>query len=326
MKVIFFGTPQFSAEILKYLVEKGLDIVAIVTQPDKLQGRHLSLKEPPVKKMAHQLSMNVPILQPQKISTENFLETIRPFEADIFVVVAFGQIFPTVLLELPRLGCVNVHTSLLPKYRGAAPIQRCLMEGEKETGVSIMYMVKELDAGDVLAAKKIKIEPSMNAESLAIALCELSKSLLYQTLLKLSVGKIKAYSQNHKEATYAKKVTPEDAEILWEKPAIEIIRQFRGVTPKPGAWCLIVLRGKIVRLKLLEIALSPLVGASAQIISYDSEGIIVGAREGSIKIQKLQLEGKKSVEAKEFVKGYSLKDVSFNFSQGRLSVSLEVKS
>lgn len=311
MRVVFFGTPMFSAQILKYLVEKQLDIVAIVTQPDKLQGRHLKLQEPAVKKVAKELFLTAPILQPEKISTNTFLEEIEAFKADIFVVVAFGQIFPTKLLELPRLGCVNVHTSLLPKYRGAAPIQRCLMEGEEETGVSVMYMVKALDAGDVLATKKIAIDPSMNAETLSIALCELSKELLYTTLIRLDQGEIVPKPQNPAEVTYAKKVNPEDAEVLWQKDAVEIVRQFRGVSPKPGAWCRLLLRGKETRLKLIEIAFTQQTGAPGDILSYLEDGIVVAAQNGSIKISKLQIEGKKAVEVKEFIKGYSLKDVSF---------------
>lgn len=312
MRVVFFGTPAFSAEILKYLVEKGVDIVAVVTQPDKIQGRHLKLQEPAVKKMAQSLSLNVPILQPKKITTEDFYTTIKTFEADLFVVVAFGQIFPESILDLPRLKCVNVHTSLLPKYRGAAPIQRCLMEGEIETGVSIMYMVKELDAGDVLASRALPIEPEMNAHTLALALCEISKPLLYETMIKLDQGKVQATPQNNEEVTYAKKVTPKDAEIFWEKSAIEILRQFRGVSPKPGAWSAFSLRGKQTRLKILDLALSPLQGLPGEILAYDSLGIIVACKEGAIKIKRLQIEGKKPLEALDFVRGYSSKDVSFN--------------
>lgn len=312
MKIVFFGTPAFSAEILKYLVEKGLDVVAVVTQPDKIQGRHLKLQEPAVKKMAQSLSLNVPILQPKKITTEDFRNSISAFEADLFVVVAFGQIFPESILELPRLKCINVHTSLLPKYRGAAPIQRCLMEGELETGVSIMYMVKELDAGDVLASQVLPIDSKMNAHSLAVALCEISKKLLYDTIVKLDQGKINAEPQNHKEATYAKKVTPKDAEISWDKTAIEILRQFRGVTPKPGAWTAFSLRGKQARLKILDLILSPLEGAPGEVLAYGSKGIVVACKEGAIKIIKLQIEGKKPLIVEEFVKGYSSKDLSFN--------------
>lgn len=311
MKVVFFGTPIFSAEILKDLIEKGLDIVAVVTQPDKLQGRHLKLQEPAVKKMAQLVAPSIPIIQPEKISTQQFYELIEPLNADLFVVVAFGQIFPVKLLEMPRLGCVNVHTSLLPKYRGAAPIERCLMEGEAETGVSVMYMVKALDAGDVLATKKVKILPEMNAQDLTIDLCRSSKDILYPTLLRLNEGKVCAVAQNNEQVTYAKKVTQKDAQVSWGMPALSIYNQYRGVSPKPGAWCFCQIRGKDTRVKLIEMAISTLEGVPGDILSYDEEGIVLACSKGSIKLKRLQIEGKKAVCASEFIKGYSLKDVSF---------------
>ena len=311
MKVVFFGTPIFSAEILKDLIEKGLDIVAVVTQPDKLQGRHLKLQEPAVKKMAKLVAPSIPVIQPEKISTQQFYEQIEALNADLFVVVAFGQIFPVELLDMPRLGCVNVHTSLLPKYRGAAPIERSIMEGEIETGVSIMYMVKALDAGDVLATKKVKILPEMNAQDLSTELCRSSKEILYPTLLRLNEGKVTAVAQNDELVTYAKKVTQKDAEVLWNMPAQSIYNQYRGVSPKPGAWCYCQIRGKSMRMKLIEIALSPLQGEPGNILSYNEEGIVLACSKASIKLKRLQIEGKKAAHASEFIKGYLLKDVSF---------------
>lgn len=311
MKAVFFGTPQFSAEILKDLIEKGLNVVAVVTQPDKMQGRHLQLTEPAVKKTVQHFDSSIPVIQTEKISTEQFYSSIKQFEADIFIVVAFGQIFPTKLLQMPRLGCVNVHTSLLPKYRGAAPIERCLMAAEVETGVSIMYMVKELDAGDVLSVKKVEITPEMNALDLTLKLCQAAKDLLYPTILKIAQGKACPKPQKHELATYAKKVNPEDAEVKWNLSAIEVYHQYRGVSPKPGAWCSIVIRGKPSRIKLKEISLSALQGSYSAILSYDQGGIVVACKEGAIKIKKLQIEGKKVLDVSEFVKGYSLKDISF---------------
>lgn len=312
MKVAFFGTPIFSAEILSYLVDQGLNIVAVVTQPDKVQGRHLKLQESAVKKVAKRMLPHVPIYQPEKIRTEEFYQTIQKHNADVFIVVAFGQIFPTNLLELPRLGCINIHTSLLPKYRGAAPIQRCLMAGEMETGVSIMYMVKELDAGDVLATKKVPITPQMNAATLTIALCQEAKKLLLNTLSELESGKIKAIPQDHTRTTYAPKVTQEDAKINWDSSSITIYNQFRGVSPKPGAWCIITIRDKNYRLKVLSLSLGVMNSSEpGSILAYQADGIVVGCKEGSIKITELQLEGKNAITSAEFIKGYSLDEVSF---------------
>ncbi len=312
MKVVFFGTPFFSAQILKYLIQKNVEIIAVVTQPDKEQGRNLKLQEPAVKKIAKELIPAIPILQPHKISTPEFTEYLLSLNADIFVVVAFGQIFPEKLLKMPRLGCINVHTSLLPKYRGAAPIQRCILAGEKETGVTIMYMVKELDAGDILAVEKIAIGPTMNALELTVALCEVSKKLLYDTMLKLNLKQIHPIEQDHSGVTYAKKITPQDGQIQWgSHTAEEIYRQYRGVTPAPGAWCLVSIRGKSLRLKITGMHLSQKSGEPGHILSYDSEGIVIACKQGAIQITQLQLEGKSVVAASEFVKGYSSKDFSF---------------
>lgn len=312
MKVVFFGTPFFSAQILKYLIQKKVEIIAVVTQPDKEQGRNLKLQEPAVKKIAKELIPAIPILQPHKISTPEFVDYLLSLEADIFVVVAFGQIFPEKLLKMPRLGCINVHTSLLPKYRGAAPIQRCLLAGEKETGVTIMYMVKELDAGDILAVEKITINPNMNVLELTVALCEISKKLLYDTMLKLNSHQIHPIEQDHSQATYAKKITPQDGHIRWENhTAGEIYQQYRGVTPTPGAWCFVKIRGKSLRLKINQMHMSQNSGEPGHILSYDSDGIVLACKQGAIQITQLQLEGKSVVAASEFVKGYNSKDLSF---------------
>ncbi len=314
MRVVFFGTPIFSAEILRFLIQKKMEIVAVVTQPDKEQGRHLKLQQSAVKKMALQYLPGVTLLQPQKIRAENFAATIQSFQADVFVVVAFGQIFPQSLLDMPRLGCINLHTSLLPKYRGAAPIERCLIEGEAKTGVSVMYMVQALDAGDVLAVQEIDIKPHIHADQLTIELCEISKELLYNTLLKLDRGEVSPVPQNQNEVTYAPKVLPQDAEIKWDCPIEKLYHLYQGVTPKPGAWCNVQVRGKKIRLKIIEAR--PIMDSEGvgELISYDEEGIVVGAIDGALKITKLQLEGKKALCAREFVKGYSAAEISFNSS------------
>lgn len=313
MKIVFFGTPLFSAEILKDLVEKGISVLAVVTQPDKVQGRHLKFHESAVKKIAKEYLPNVPILQPKKVSSDSFIETISAIEADLFVVVAFGQIFPTNLLKMPPLGCVNVHTSLLPKYRGAAPIQRVLMNGEKETGSTIMYMVEKCDAGDILAMKTLPIPQDMNAGELTIALCELSKDLLSDTLKLLYEGKITPQSQDPSKVTFAKKVNPEDAQIDWSETAKQHFNQYRGVTPKPGAWCFIWIREKKLRLKLLKIKTLSLNGKSKEILEFNAQrGFIVACKEGALSIETLQLEGKKAIDASAFTRGYAPGEISFS--------------
>lgn len=312
MKIIFFGTPAFSAEILKDLVEKGVKILAIVTQPDKVQGRHLKCQESAVKSVAKELLPDIPIFQPERISAESFLEVISHFEVDCFIVVAFGQIFPKSLLDMPPLGCINIHTSLLPKYRGAAPIQRVLMNGESETGVSIMYMVEKCDAGDVLAMKSLPISEDMNVEELTLELCALAKDLLFDTLLDLKKGRIKAEPQDSSKVTFAKKVNPEHAQIDWSHSARFHYNQYRGVTPKPGAWCNLWIRGKEVRLKLLKVLPVNFEGPPGKIIKYkQSDGLVVACAENALCLKELQIEGKKAVEATAFMLGYSQEELSF---------------
>ncbi|MCH9634650.1 MAG: Methionyl-tRNA formyltransferase [Chlamydiae bacterium] len=318
MKVVFFGTPKFSAEIFESLVEKGVDITAVVTQPDKLQGRHLKLQESAVKKAAKTLLPNIPLLQPEKISNESFVHSLTQIEADLYVVVAFGQIFPKVLLDMPPKGCVNVHTSLLPKYRGAAPIQRCIINGETETGCTIMYMAEKCDAGDILAMKKLNIAPSMNAGELSIALCELSKDLLYSTLLKVADDKVKPVPQDHSQKTFAKKVNPADAEIKWDLSAEDLYNLYRGVTPKPGAWCTAIIKGNKRRLKLIDIEKSPLSGKKGEIIEYGPDKIVIACKEHSLSLKVLQVEGKKALQAHSFVRGCNLNEISFSTSESSL--------
>lgn len=310
MKVVFFGTPIFSAEILKYLVDKDIEVVAVVTKEDKAQGRNLKIIESPVKKVAKQILDKALLIQPKKVSTPEFLEQIKAVEADLFIVVAFGQIFPKDLIEMPRYGCINVHTSLLPKYRGAAPIERCIIDGEKVTGTSIMYMVEKLDAGDVLAQKDVIIK-DMNAGELTIELCNASKELLVETIKNIESGSIKRVVQDELKVSYAKKVNPEDGEVDFSKSALDICNLVRGVSPKPGAWCKIKLRNKEIRLKLHKVKEYTKTGSIKEIVEYGSNGVAVACFDQSVLIDTLQLEGKKPIKASEFVKGYSLEEVSF---------------
>lgn len=312
MKIVFFGTPRFSAEILKDLIRRGVQVTAVVTQPDKVQGRHLRYHESAVKQVARELIPSVPLLQPERVRDSSFLESIESVDADFYVVVAFGQIFPKALLDKPTYGCINVHTSLLPKYRGAAPIQRCLIEGEKETGVAIMYMAEKCDAGDILSLKKLQLSDDMTSGELTLELCRLAQEILYPTLVGVRKGEIHGKKQDESQVTFAKKVTPETAKIDWSKSAKSIYNLYRGVTPKPGAWCTIILRGKKTRLKILKMALDSKTGQPKEVIDYKPEGIVIGTAKGSIRLIKIQVEGKKPLDVHSFIRGSSLKDVSFD--------------
>ncbi len=312
MKIIFFGTPLFSAEILKDLIQQGVEVKAVVTQPDKVQGRHLRSQFSAVKQIAQELLPCVPLYQPKKVKDKAFIDEVKKIAVDFYVVVAFGQIFPKELLLLPPHGCINVHTSLLPKFRGAAPIQRAIIEGETETGVSIMYMVEACDAGDVLAVKKVPIHPDITAGDLTLKLCAAAKELLLPTLEDTLQKKIKPVSQDHENITFAKKVTVQTAQIIWSNSAKKIYDLFRGVSPKPGAWCWVQIRGKRYRIKIKKMSLSTAKSrAPGEILQYNDDGILVSCANGAVFLKMLQLEGKKALGAEAFIKGYSKEDISF---------------
>lgn len=307
IRIVYFGTPQFSAEVLRYLKSQSVFVVGIVTQPDRPRGRSIKQQPSPVKQVAEECFLTTPLLQPEKASNEVFLEELRALQADLFVVVAFGQILTEKLLSIPSKGCINVHTSLLPKYRGAAPIQRCLLAGEKETGVSIQKMVKALDAGDVIATAKMQIPREMIFKELEAALCELSKPLLLKVIETYSVGIPNAKPQDHTRVTYAAKITPEEGEIRWSDPAGKIHNQIRGFSPRPGAWCWI--EKPVKKMKILasrEVDLQE--GAPGEILS--NEGIIA-CGEGALQILTVQPEGKKAMSWSDWYRG-SLKFSHFN--------------
>lgn len=301
MRIVFFGTPDFAASLLDYLLDANIEVAAVVTQPDRPKGRALHESPSPVKAAVLKRGLQLPILQPQKASQPDFLEALRTIGADLYVVVAFGQILPQTLLDIPPKGCINVHASLLPKYRGAAPIQRCLIDGEKETGVAIQKMVKQLDAGDVIATAKIEVGPDMTFGELEKELCELSKPLLLLVLQSFERGIPPAEPQNHSLATYASKINVEEAEIRWDLPAEEAHNRIRAFSPRPGAWCWIQMPGgEIKRIKILR---TRIVLKQAEPGTLSSDGI-VGCQKGALKIVEVQPEGKKAMPAADWLRGF----------------------
>jgi methionyl-tRNA formyltransferase len=283
--IVFFGTPDFAAQVLEYLIEQGVEIKAVVTQPDRPKGRSLQLTSSPVKMVAEKKKL--PIFQPPKCSNPEFLAELKALDADLYVVVAFGQILPISLLQIPRLGCINVHASLLPKLRGAAPIQRAILNGDQETGIAIQKMVKELDAGDVIAEERIAIE-EMTFGELEHALCGISKSLLIKVLHMYEQGVPEARAQDHAAATYAPKIRPEEGEIHWNQPVDEILHLIRAFSPRPGAWCMVESNGEKKRLKVLKAR------------KADSKnGLIVG----EIELIEVQPEGKPKMAASDWKRG-----------------------
>jgi methionyl-tRNA formyltransferase len=298
-RIVFFGTPFFAAEILEHLIQHQVPIEAVVTQPDRPKGRSLQLAPSPVKTIAEK--MGIPILQPEKCSDPTFLTQIAQIPAQLYVVVAFGQILPQKLLDIPPLGCINVHASLLPKYRGAAPIHRCLLNGDKETGVCIQKMVKQLDAGDVIDESRLSIPPEMTFGELEVALCNLSKPLLLSILKAYTRGVPPALPQDSNLVTYAAKVEPEEGKIDWSQSATQLHNLIRAFNPRPGAWCQIRQNGEQKRLKIFRTHVEQATGTPGQILP--TKDFIVACGSGALRIQEVQPEGKARMNGSDWLRG-----------------------
>lgn len=307
-KIVFFGTPDFAAEILRYLLDRGVDVAGVVTQPDRPKGRSLQLTPSAVKTSILERAPHIPIFQPEKASQEPFLEQLKALNADLFVVVVYGQILSQKLLDIPPLGSINVHPSLLPKFRGAAPVHRSLMAGETETGVSIQKIVRQLDSGDVIAVTKIAVPPEMTFGELEPKLLELAKPLLLEVIRKFEKGVPAATPQNHDLATYASKFELEELEINWAKPAEELHNLIRAFSPRPGAWCWIDAGGERKRLKILRSQCVSGKGTPGQFLQNE----IVACGQGALKLVEVQPEGKKAMRAADWLRGQ--KNISFIIS------------
>lgn len=305
MRVIFFGTPQFAASCLDYLLKNGVEVVAVVTKPDKAQGRSSALVPTPVKTVALSQNPPLPLFQPPLVSALEFADTLAAFNADLFVVVAYGEILKQHLLDMPKIACINLHASLLPKYRGAAPIQRCLINGETETGVSVMHMVKKMDAGDVIAMEKMDIPSSMTYGELELALCQLGSPLLLKSIQDFIDGESVRIPQNHELATFAPKIELEDCRIDWNRSSTEIHDLVRGVNPHPGAWCFIPLKEQLKRLRIISTIVMDVESQNqpGSIISSSKEGVVVACGHGSLLVSMLQPEGKTIMKAADFFRG-----------------------
>lgn len=236
MQTVFFGTPEFAVPSLRALLGEGFPVIAVVTQPDKATGRSRSrLEPPPIKVVAQEEGLD--ILQPETPATPEFIETVRKLSPDIGVVVAYGHILKQELLDIPRLGMINLHASLLPALRGAAPIQHAILEGYDETGVSVMQMEKGMDAGPVLMQVPTNVADDETAGELTVRLAEIGALSLVEALTLLGSRKAEPREQDHSKATYAPKITRETARIQWDRPASEVTRLIRAMDPVPGAWC-----------------------------------------------------------------------------------------
>ncbi|MFA6422560.1 MAG: methionyl-tRNA formyltransferase [Candidatus Buchananbacteria bacterium] len=303
IKTIFVGTPEFSTHYLNAIINDGrFDVVAVITQSDKPSGRKHEIIQSPVKKIA--LEKDFKIFQPERLKADiNIASELKTLKADLMIVVAYGQIIPKEILEVARYGAINVHPSLLPKYRGASPVQSAILNGEEKTGVTIMLMDEKMDHGPILSQVERKLSEEETNDILHEKLADLSTDLLISSAIKFINGEIKPIEQDHDQATFCRIINKEDAKVDWNKSAQEIKRKIYAFHPWPGTWTM--LDGKRIKifpptkiLKQKNIKKSP-----GQIIINNNE-LIVACGEDFLKLDRLQLEGKKEMNADDFLRGY----------------------
>ena len=300
LRIVFMGTPQFACPTLQMLIDRGERVVAVVTQPDRPKGRGQQTQPPPVKELA--VRHGIPVLQPVKVRAPEAIEEIRSLAPDLIVVVAFGQILPKSLLEIPPHGCINVHASLLPRYRGAAPINWAIINGESEAGVTTMQMDVGLDTGDMLVKRATPISPDDDAQSLHDRLSIIGAEAMGETLDLLAVGKLAPEKQDDSLSNYAPMLKKEDGRIDWHQPASAVACRISGVTPWPGAYTF--LEGKL--LKLFRPSVGSGNGAPGTILAADRSGLEIACNGGSVIIRELQLEGKRRLGVGDFLAGCRL--------------------
>ena len=306
MKIVFFGTPPFAAEVLKALIESSHEVLAIVTRPDKPKGRSQKLLPSAVKETAQELCPHIPLYQPAKASTDEFAEQLKALEPDCFVVVAYGEIIKKNLLDVPKKYCLNVHASLLPQYRGAAPMQRALMNGEKKTGITIMEMVEKMDAGDMFEMAAVSVDEEMTLGELEVKLCQLAKPALLKVLGQIEQGIEKKSPQDPAEVTFAPKITQEDRQINWSRPAEEVHNQIRALSPQPGAYCFAQAGDEVKRLSIKKArVVSDREGKPGDTLVQEKDKWIVACGQKALALLEIQLEGKKSLSIETFLRGQS---------------------
>lgn len=301
LKVIFMGTPVFCVPILEELI-KETNVLAVVTQPDKEVGRKREISFSPIKKVA--IKNNIKVLQPVKIKEE--YEDIIRLNPDIIITCAYGQIVPLAILNCPKYGCINVHASLLPKLRGGAPIHKAIINGYDKTGITIMYMDKGMDTGDMISKEEVKIEDNDTAESLHDKLSAISVPLLMKTLPSIINGTNKREKQNDADATYAYNVSREEEHVLFDKLSKDVYNQIRGLNSWPGAYA--VLDGKNIKLWSSSITNNKYDKTPGTIINLDKNGLCVTTKDGSVLIKELQIPGKKKMNIKDFINGNKKED------------------
>ena len=302
LRLIFMGTPEFAVPTLLELVAHGHEIAAVYTRAAKPAGRGMKLQPTPVEQEARRLG--IAVVTPATLKTPEALAEFSAHEADAAVVVAYGMILPQVILDAPPLGCFNLHASLLPRWRGAAPINRAIMAGDAETGVMVMKMDAGLDTGDVAMAERLAITDAMTASDLHDKLAGLGGDLMVRAIGALERGKLQLTKQSEQGVTYAAKIDKSEARIDWNKPARAVLRHIHGLSPFPGAWCEMTLDGAPVRVKILRGALAEGAGAAGELLD---DRLAIACGEGALRILELQRAGKAPMKAEEFLRGTPLK-------------------
>lgn len=301
-RIVFFGTPSFAVTTIKSLLQGSEEVIAVVTQPDREKGRGRKVVSSPVKELI--LPLGIPVLQPEKVKEETFQEHVKGLHPDLFVVVAYGQILPKLLLEIPKYGAVNVHASLLPKYRGAAPIVWAILKGEKVTGVTTMIMDEGMDTGDILLQAEIPIGENETSETLHDRLALLGAQLLLETVTKMKAGNIRPVPQDHSKATYAPPLRKEDGRIDWRKDAEEIDHQVRAFHPWPGAYT--DWDGQLLKIYGGEVRKGMPTGKGGVVTWVGSDFIEVETGKGSFLIKEVQLEGKRRMTIRDLISGHPI--------------------
>ena len=302
MHIVFMGTPDFSVPALEALVKGGHQVIAAVTQPDKPKGRGKAVLMTPVKEKA--LEMGIPVYQPVKVREPEFVKTLADLAPDVIVVVAFGQILPKSILEIPRYGCVNIHASLLPKYRGAAPIQWAVIDGEKETGVTTMFMNEGLDTGDMLEKEVVPLDPKETGGSLHDKLSAVGGRLILSTLKGLEDGTLKGTPQTDEGSCYAKMLKKSLGDIDWTMDGAAIERLIRGLNPWPSAYT--SLHGKTLKIWDADVTDREYGVEPGTVAEVSKDQLIIQTGKGSLSVRSLQLEGEKRMDIQDFLRGYSL--------------------
>ena len=298
LKIVFMGTPDFAVPCLKILNE-NYEVIAVITQPDRPKGRGQKLTPSPIKEYA--LEHNLTVLQPEKIKTSETEEQLKKLAPDLIVVVAFGQILSKAILDIPQLGCINVHASLLPKYRGAAPIHWSIINGETKTGITTMYMDVGLDTGDMILKEEVSISAKMNTGELHDTLMNIGAKTLLQTIKQIAEGSVVRNKQNDAEASYAPLLTKELERINWLLPAQEIYNLVRGLNPWPVAFS--IFKGKKLKIWQTKVIDNVTIGEIGTVLSLTETGFTVQTGKGILEILELQPESKRKMTAKDFVCG-----------------------